>query len=109
MSLEASSMDLDGALSTGTLWFFWAAATASKTSASGRPTSKPRRASTWPLLVDGVLAERTSLLPSGSNRGSFPPYFSSFRRFVGCRARCDGSRFGAGAARRLGLATVFGA
>ena len=87
MSLDASSIVLEGAFSTGTLWFFWAAATASKTSASGRPTSKPRLASTWPRLVEGVLAERTSLLPSGSYLGSLPPYFSSFRRFVGCRAR----------------------
>ena len=87
MSLAASSILLLGAVNTGTRWFFWAAATASNTSASGRPTSKPRLASTWPRRVEGVLAERNSSLPSGSNLGSFPPYFSSFRRFVGCRAR----------------------
>ena len=87
MSLEASSIVRDGAVNTGTRPFFWAAATASKTSARGLPTSKPRRASTWPRLVEGVRALRTSSLPSGSKRGSLPPYFSSFRRFVGCRAR----------------------
>ena len=109
MSLAASSILLLGAVNTGTRWFFWAAATASNTSARGLPTSKPRRASTWPRRVDGVLAERTSLLPSGSYLGSLPPYFSSFRLFVGCRARWEGSRFGAGAARLLGRAVCFGA